>query len=206
VVQYETYGTLSTAMVLYQIFTLVYIFNYFQFEYGMLHTWDMVAERFGGMLIWGDYVLVPFFYSLPGWFLVHRLEPLPAWAAVGLMGLFLFGFCLFRGANGQKHRFKLDPATRIWGRPAETIGGRLLVSGLWGLGRHLNYSGEIVIYLAFALTTGFDSVVPYLLPAWLGALLIHRARRDERRCRAKYGDLWTRYTRRVPFRMLPLVY
>ncbi|MGH8473801.1 MAG: hypothetical protein ACREVJ_15400 [Gammaproteobacteria bacterium] len=36
--------------------------------------------------------------------------------------------------------------------------------------------------------------------------MIHRARRDERRCRAKYGDLWTRYTRRVPFRLLPLVY
>ena len=144
VVQYETYGTLSTAMVLYQGFTLVYLFNYFQFEHGMLHTWDMVAERFGGMLIWGDYVLVPFFYSLPGWFLVHRLEPLPSSAVVGLTGLFLFGFWLFRGANGQKHRFKLDPATRIWGRPAETIGGRLLVSGLWGLGRHLNYSGEIV--------------------------------------------------------------
>ena len=206
VVQYETYGTLSTAMVLYQGFTLVYLFNYFQFEHGMLHTWDMVAERFGGMLIWGDYVLVPFFYSLPGWFLVHRLEPLPSSAVVGLTGLFLFGFCLFRGANGQKHRFKLDPATRIWGRPAETIGGRLLVSGLWGLGRHLNYSGEIVIYLAFALTTGFGSAVPYLLPAWLGALLIHRARRDERRCRVKYGDLWTQYTHRVPFRLLPLVY
>ncbi|MGQ0593842.1 MAG: DUF1295 domain-containing protein [Gammaproteobacteria bacterium] len=206
VVQYQTYGSLSTAMVLYQIFTLAYIFNYFQFEHGMLHTWDMVAERFGGMLIWGDYVLVPFFYSLPGWFLVHRLEPLPPWAAVGLTGLFLFGFWLFRGANGQKHRFKLDPATRIWGRPAETIGGRLLVSGLWGLGRHLNYSGEIAIYLAFTLTTGFDSAVPYLLPAWLCGLLIHRAWRDERRCRAKYGDLWIQYTRRVPFRLLPLVY
>ncbi len=206
VVQYQTYGSLSTAMILYQIFTLVYIFNYFQFEYGMLHTWDMVAERFGGMLIWGNYVLVPFFYSLPGWFLVHRLEPLPSSAALGLTGLFLFGFWLFRGANGQKHRFKLDPATRIWGRPAEAIGGRLLVSGLWGVGRHLNYSGEIAIYLAFTLTTGLDSAVPYLLPAWLGALLIHRARRDERRCRAKYGDLWAQYTRRVPFRLLPLVY
>ncbi|MGH8488681.1 MAG: DUF1295 domain-containing protein, partial [Gammaproteobacteria bacterium] len=111
-----------------------------------------------------------------------------------------------RGANEQKHRFKADPSARIWGRPAETLGGRLLVSGFWGIGRHLNYSGEICVYLAFALTTGFGSVLPYLLPAWLIALLIHRARRDERRCYAKYGTLWTQYTHRARFRMLPFVY
>ena len=35
---------------------------------------DVIAERFGWMLIWGDYVLVPFFYSLPGWFLVRNEE------------------------------------------------------------------------------------------------------------------------------------
>ncbi|MDQ3564105.1 MAG: ERG4/ERG24 family protein [Pseudomonadota bacterium] len=206
VAQYEIYGTLSGAMLLYEIFTLLYIGNYFQFEYGMLYTSDIVAERFGGMLIWGDYVLVPFFYSLPGWFLVHQVDPLPASAAVALTALFLFGFWLFRGANEQKHRFKADAGVRIWGRPAETLGGRLLVSGFWGIGRHLNYSGEICIYLAFTLTTGFDSVLPYLLPAWLIALLIHRARRDERRCYAKYGALWTQYTHRARFRMLPFVY
>ncbi len=206
VAQYEIYGTLSDAMLLYEIFTLIYIGNYFQFEHGMLYTWDIVAERFGGMLIWGDYVLVPFFYSLPGWFLVHRLDPLPASAAVALTALFLFGFWLFRGANEQKHRFKADAGARIWGRPAETLGGRLLVSGFWGIGRHLNYSGEICVYLAFALTTGFDSPLPYLLPAWLTALLVHRARRDEHRCYAKYGTLWTQYTQRARFRMLPFVY
>ncbi|MGH8508034.1 MAG: DUF1295 domain-containing protein [Gammaproteobacteria bacterium] len=206
VAQYETYGTVSGAMVLYEIFTLIYVCNYFQFEYGMLYTWDIVAERFGGMLIWGDYVLVPFFYSLPGWFLVHRLEPLPVPAALALIALFLFGFWLFRGANAQKHRFKADPGAKIWGRPAETLGGRLLVSGFWGIGRHLNYSGEICIYLAFALTTGGGSFLPYLLPAWLIALLIHRAARDERRCGAKYGALWTEYTRKARFRMVPFVY
>ncbi|MGH8507344.1 MAG: DUF1295 domain-containing protein, partial [Gammaproteobacteria bacterium] len=176
------------------------------FEYGMLYTWDIVAERFGGMLIWGDYVLVPFFYSLPGWFLIHQLDPLPVPAALALTALFLFGFWLFRGANAQKHRFKADPRARIWGRPAETLGGRLLVSGFWGIGRHLNYSGEICVYSAFALTTGGGSFLPYLLPAWLSALLIHRASRDERRCCAKYGALWTEYTRKARFRMVPFVY
>lgn len=206
VVQYETYGGLTLAMALYQIFTFLYVFNYFQFEYGMTHTWDIVSERFGWMLIWGDYVLVPFFYCLAGWWLVHAPEPLSPVAAAALVLLFAVGFWIFRGANEQKHRFKRDPHALIWGQPARSLDGRLLVSGFWGIGRHLNYTGEICIYLAFTLTTGFESWTPYLLPAWLAGLLWHRSRRDEHRCRAKYGELWERYTQRVRYSMLPCVY
>ena len=165
----------------------------------MIHTWDIISERFGWMLVWGDYVLVPFFYCLPGWWLVHAPDPLSPAAAMPIVLLFAFGFWLFRGANQQKHGFKRDPDIRIWGQPARTLDGRLLVSGFWGIGRHLNYTGEICIYLAFALTTGFVSWGPYLLPAWLAGLLWHRSIRDERRCRAKYGELWERYTQRARF-------
>ena len=206
VAQYETYGGLTPAMALYQSFTFLYVLNYFQFEHGMVHTWDLISERFGWMLVWGDYVLVPFFYCLAGWWLVHAQEPLSPGAAAAIVLLFIFGFWLFRGANEQKHRFKRDPGARIWGQPARSLDGRLLVSGFWGIGRHLNYTGEICIYLAFALTTGFASWVPYLLPAWLAGLLWHRSRRDERRCRAKYGELWWRYKQRVRYSMLPYVY
>ena len=206
VVQYETYGELTLAMALYQAFTFVYVLNYFQFEEGMIHTWDMISERFGWMLIWGDYVLVPFFYSLAGWWLIRTSEPLPPLAAVAIALLFAFGFWLFRGANTQKHRFKRDPEVAIWGQPARSLDGRLLVSGFWGIGRHLNYTGEICVYFAFALTTGLASWVPYVLPAWLAGLLCHRSQRDERRCRAKYGELWERYTQRVRYSMLPFIY
>ena len=207
VVQYETYGHLTLAMALYQVLTWVYVLNYFQFERGMVHTWDIISERFGWMLVWGDYVFVPFFYCIVGWWLVDASgPPLNPVAAAGIVLLYAFGFWVFRGANAQKHRFKRNPATTIWGRPAESLDGRLLVSGFWGIGRHLNYSGEICIYLAFALTTGFVSWAPFLLPAWLAGLLWHRSRRDERRCRAKYGELWGRYKERVPYSMLPFVY
>ena len=206
VVQYETYGELSLGMVLYQAFTFLYVLNYFQFEHGMVHTWDIISERFGWMLIWGDYVLVPFFYCLPAWWLVHASEPLSPAIAVVTTLLFLFGFWLFRSANQQKHSFKRDPNVLIWGQPAQALDGRLLVSGLWGIGRHLNYTGEICVYLAFALTTGFTSWMPYLLPAWLAALLWHRSRRDERRCRAKYGELWERYSRKARFSMVPFIH
>ncbi len=206
VTQYEQHGGLTLAMVLYQAFTFIYVFNYFQFEYGMVHTWDLISERFGWMLIWGDYVLVPFFYCWVGWWLVHSsAEPSPA-SAAALVALFVLGFCLFRGANQQKHNFKRNPNVKIWGQPARSLDGRLLISGFWGIGRHLNYTGEILIYCSFALTAGFQSWWPYLLPLWLGILLCHRSLRDEKRCRAKYGELWERYSQRVRYSMLPLVY
>jgi delta14-sterol reductase len=206
VAQYDKYGTLSQGMVLYQVFYALYLANYFQFEYGMVFTWDIIAERFGWMLVWGDYVLVPFFYSLPGWYLLDRMEPLPTWEIVALSVLYTVGFCLFRGSNEQKHQFKQDPKARIWGKPAEAIAGKLLVSGFWGIGRKLNYTGELCIYWAWTLTTGTASVLPYLLPIWLLVLFTHRAWRDEQRCAEKYGPLWDEYCQRARFRMFPFIY
>ncbi|GHF53204.1 hypothetical protein GCM10010218_38310 [Streptomyces mashuensis] len=204
--QYTDHGSLSGRMLLYQIFFFVYVANYFQFEGGMVHTWDLVAERFGWGLVWGDYVLVPFFYGIAGRTLLHVRDPLPAWLAAVCCALFVFGFWLFRGANDQKHRFKTDGAATIWGRPAETLDGRLLVSGFWGIGRKLNYTGELLVYLSWTLLCGTASVLPYLLPAFLLVLFVHRAHRDDRRCRAKYGELWDEYCRRARFRMFPYVY
>ena len=204
--QFNRYGVVSQPMILFQGFTWIYLANYFHYEYGMLHTWDIIAERFGWMLVWGDYVLVPFFYSVAGWFLVERLEPMPWHTVTALCTVYVIGFWLFRGANQQKHRYKSDPTSKIWGRPAQAIGGRLLVSGFWGIGRHLNYTGEILIYLCWTFPVGKSSVIPWLLPCWLISLLVHRAWRDDRRCRSKYGPLWEEYCRRARFRMIPFVY
>jgi delta14-sterol reductase len=204
--QWERHGRLATPMLLFELFTLLYIANYFHFEHGMLFTWDVLEERFGWALVWGDLVLVPFFYSLPGWYLIDRVTPLAPVAVAGLVALYALGFWLFRGANGQKHRFKVDPTARIWRRPPETIGGRLLVSGFWGLGRKLNYTGELMLYYAWTLPCGFASPVPFLPALWLTLFFPHRARRDDRRCREKYGALWTAYCDRVRWRMLPFLF
>lgn len=205
-VQYEALGHLTTRMALYQSFFTVYIFNYFQFEYGMLHTWDVIAENFGFMLVWGDYAFVPFCYSVCGWYVLANPAPMPGWEVAALVALFAVGFWLFRGSNEQKHRYKENPQARIWGRTPETVGGRLLVSGFWGIGRKLNYTGELMVYFAWTLTTGFHSIVPYLLPLWLLGLFSHRAWRDDQRCRAKYGPLWEEYCARARFRMIPFLY
>jgi delta14-sterol reductase len=113
---------------------------------------------------------------------------------------------VFREANWQKERYKRDPAQRIWGRPPVRIGGTLLASGFWGIGRKLNYTGEIGVYLCFALTAGFEAPWPYLLPLALTVLLVQRAARDDKKCAAKYGDAWKAYCERTRFRIVPFLY
>lgn len=201
--RYTERGELGGRMLLYQLMCLLYVANYFQFEHGMVHTWDIKAERFGWMLVWGDYVLVPFFYSLPGRYLRGLDAPLPWWLATLSVVLFTAGFWMFRGANVQKHRFKEDCRTTVRGRPARALGGRLLVSGFWGVGRKLNYTGELMVYTGWTVLCGASSPVPYTVLAFLAVLLVHRARRDDRRCAEKYGRLWTAYCRIATFRMVP---
>lgn len=206
VLQYRQTGTVTATMAIYQLMTFAYILNHFHFEKGVMFMWDIIEERFGWMLVWGDYVLVPFFYSLPAAYIAMQDASISVGALALICLAYLFGFWLFRGANGQKHQFKTDPSAPIWGGQPRTIGGRLLVSGFWGIGRKLNYSGEFLMYLSWTSLAGLASPVPYLLPAWLLALMLHRARRDDRRCRAKYGPLWEEYCRHVRFRMIPFVY
>ena len=204
--QWDATGALSLAMIGYQAFTLLYVLNYFHFEHGMLFTWDIIEEKFGWMLVWGDYVLVPFFYSMPAAFVLLRPDDISPLAFFILTVLYGFGFWVFRGANGQKHRFKQNPAAPVWGRSPQVVGGRLLASGFWGIGRKLNYTGEFLMYLSWTAMAGFQSAVPYLVPAWLLLLLMQRAARDDRRCREKYGRLWDEYCRTARFRMFPYIY
>ena len=204
--QYESFGYLTPQMVLYQACWWLYLTTHYHHEPGLLSMWDIVAERFGFMLVWGDLALVPFAYCLAGWYIAAEPTPMATPLVLAIGAMFLFGLWVFRGANAQKHRFKVDRDARIWGQPPRLVGGRLLISGFWGIGRKLNYTGEIVLYLAIALCSGCGSYVPYLVPLWLLSLLTHRAGRDDRRCRSKYGALWDEYCQHARFRMFPFLY
>jgi len=50
--------------------------------------------------------------------------------------------------------------------------------------------------LSWALACGFGGVLPYFYPAFFIIMITHRAGRDEKRCRDKYGADWDRYPRR----------
>ncbi len=72
-------------------------------------------------------------------------QELSAAAVVGILALKALGYAVFRGANSQKDAFRRDPdapAVRRLRSLATASGRRLLVSGWWGIARHINYSGD----------------------------------------------------------------
>ena len=204
--QYDRHGFITPQMWCFVSFWFAYLFTHYVKEEFMLSTWDITDENFGFMLVWGDLVYVPFLYALPGFWIVDNIVPFTTTQWLALSTFFLITLTLFRGANWQKEHFKRDSQAKIWGKPTRTLGGKLLISGWWGIGRKLNYTGEVGVYLAFAMCAGFSHWQPFLLPLSLFLLLTQRAARDDKKCRVKYGHLWEEYCRQARFRMIPFIY
>jgi len=126
------------------------------------------------------------------------------------VALNLVGYYLFRSANLQKHRFRKDPEALIWGRKPTYIetayDTRLLTSGWWGVARHINYLGDLLMGLAWCLPCLFAHVLPYFYIIYFLILLVHRERRDHTLCLRKYGADWQKYCTQVRWRILPGVY
>jgi delta14-sterol reductase len=208
--QIERHGAASNAMLLVVACQAFYVADYFFFEEAILSTWDIRHESFGWMLCFGDLVWVPFTYTLQAQYLVQHPVHLSTAALVGVAALNLSGYVVFRGANLQKHRFRRDPERPVWGRPPHVIrtaaGPLLLASGWWGLARHINYLGDLMMGLAWCLTCGFGHLLPYFYIVYFTALLVHRERRDHAACRRRYGADWQTYTARVRWRIVPGLY
>lgn len=188
-----------------------FVCDYLTFERVHLYTYDIFAERVGFKLGWGCLVFYPYFYSIPLWFTADLGNPaLSPWWLAGSAAVFVLGWSLARGANMQKFWFKTRPGSRFLGiEPTEISDGtrRLLVSGFWGVSRHVNYLGEILMGTGIALAVGHPTMIwPWLYPLYYVLLLVPRQLDDDARCARKYGDLWSEYVRRVPSRIVPFVY
>ncbi|XP_069750371.1 delta(14)-sterol reductase TM7SF2 isoform X2 [Narcine bancroftii] len=207
--EWETQGSPSLAMLLVNAFQLLYVLDALWHEEAVLTTMDIVNDGFGFMLAFGDLSWVPFTYSLQAHFLVGHPQELPIPAVVTIVLLNALGYYIFRSANSQKNTFRRNPSDpRVAG--LETIptatGRQLLVSGWWGLVRHPNYLGDLVMALAWSLPCGVAHALPYFYVTYFTALLIHREARDEHQCRKKYGSAWNAYCSRVPYRIFPYLY
>ncbi|XP_054381624.1 delta(14)-sterol reductase TM7SF2 isoform X3 [Pongo abelii] len=175
----------------------------------ILTTMDITHDGFGFMLAFGDIAWVPFTYSLQAQFLLHHPQPLGLPMASVICLINAIGYYIFRGANSQKNTFRKNPSDpRVAG--LETIstatGRKLLVSGWWGMVRHPNYLGDLIMALAWSLPCGVSHLLPYFYLLYFTALLVHREARDERQCLQKYGLAWQEYCRRVPYRIMPYIY
>ncbi len=202
----------SPGVLLYCILFFWFVVEYLVFERVHLYTYDIFAERVGFKLGWGCFTFYPYFYLVGLWVAADLPDPgTPAWLLVLFAIVFFAGWTLSRGANMQKYFFKIDPQRAFLGfmKPG-TLSDRkstLLCSGFWAVSRHVNYLGEILMATGLTLVLGYPGRwVVWLYPLYYVALLVPREVADERRCAAKYGDLWTEYRRRVPRRIIPWLY
>ena len=188
-----------------------FIVDYMIFEEVHLYTYDLFAERVGFKLGWGCLVFYPYFYCIFLWYAADLPDPhTPVWLLIIYALIFFTGWILSRGANLQKYFFKKNPEGAFLSIKPETISDgkkTLLVNGFWGLSRHVNYLGEILMASGIILCTGYPaSVWPWLYPLYYFLLLFTRERDDNRRCRQKYGKLWSAYEKEVPWRIIPYIY
>jgi steroid 5-alpha reductase family enzyme len=176
-----------------------------------LYTYDLFAERVGFKLGWGCIVFYSYFYSIALWSTVDRPNPqTPEWLLAIYIFIFFTGWSLARGANMQKYFFKIDPQRKfLWIESRSITDGNraLLVNGFWGVSRHVNYLGEILMSTGIILCTGYPALIgPWLYPLYYVALLFTRQYYDDKRCALKYGELWKEYVQKVPYKIIPFIY
>jgi 7-dehydrocholesterol reductase len=217
--QWEMQGRISSTMLVTASLQVIYLLKFFRWESGYFSSLDIMHDRFGFYIFWGVAVWVPCLYTLVSQYQVlHPADP-PDAVAIAIFALGLFSIAANYDADAQRQRVRATGGeTRVWGKAPEVMSARyvtadgeareslLLCSGWWGLSRHFHYVTEIGLALAWTLPAGFTNVVPYTYVAFLTALLVDRAGRDDRRCQAKYGADWDQYCERVPWRIIPHVY
>lgn len=206
----ERTGALSTPMIVVSVCQLLYIVDFFVFESNLLSMLDIIYENYGFMLTHAFLAWMPFNFTLQQQYLLESPTTLPGWAVAALLVLNLTGYVIFRDANLQKQRFRKDPTKNVWGKSPKVLttkrGTSLLISGWWGLARHTNYMGDLMMAAAWCMACGFGSVVPYFYFIYFAPLLLNRERRDHQLCKQKYGDDWDAYCKKVPYRIVPYVY
>lgn len=111
--------------------------------------------------------------------------------------------------------FCVLPQFKLFGFPAKVIpctyftldkkerASYLLMSGFWGISRHINYTGDVILSSVWGLCCGFQHFLPHFYTLYIILLLTTRTIRDENKCKYKYKDKWEMYCNLVPNRFIP---
>ncbi|KAI9503904.1 erg24, C-14 sterol reductase [Coemansia spiralis] len=206
--QHHQFGALSNSMWLAIIPQIWYCIDTLLFETKVLTTMDVTTDGFGWMLSFGDLTWVPCMYSLQARYLSFHPVHHPPVVAAFIAVFALVSFLVFRLSNSEKNAFRANPSDPAVGHLkyiTTESGSKLLVSGWWGMARHINYTGDWMYGLAQCLATGFETPMTYFFSAYFLVLLLHRNYRDECKCRDKYKKDWDRYCELVPYMFIPHV-
>lgn len=217
--QYQTLGYVTKEMGVMLLAHWLYSNATVKGEHYIPTTWDMFHERFGWMLNFWNTSGVPFLYCFQSFYILQHGKELDAQLSVPYIVfvyfLLVLGYYVFDSANSQKATMKVTAIKRNtfpqvpWAvlpapvRFLETPKGKLLADGYYAFARKMQYTGDLMMALSWGLACGFGSVMPYFYFTFFFCMILHRQSRDEVRCRTKYGEFWTFYTKLVPNVFLP---
>jgi delta24(24(1))-sterol reductase len=221
--QYATYGTVSTPMIFMLVAHGLYTNACMKGEECIPTTWDIFYEKWGWMLIFWNLAGVPFVYCFNAMYLAQRppFEHSTAYT-IFCFSLLLVAYYVWDTSQSQRNRFRMQVrGTYVkrtafpqlpWGtlknpKSLQTKNGSLLlVDGWWRLARKIHYTADLLMALSWGLICGFDHFLPYFYATFFAVMITHRAIRDMRRCKRKYGKDWDRYTEQVPHIFVPYLF
>ncbi|KAK3368596.1 ergosterol biosynthesis ERG4/ERG24 [Podospora didyma] len=155
--QYRLYGHITDGIVFLTIIQAIYVLDGQYMEPAILTTMDITTDGFGTMLAFGDLCWVPFLYTQQTRYLAVHPQSLGFVGMAVVGSLLAVGFSIFRLSNSQKNAFRNnpnDPKVAHLKYIETKAGTRLLVSGWWGIARHINYFGDWLQAWPYCLPTG----------------------------------------------------
>jgi len=217
--QYQLHGYVTNSILVSTALQFIYVVDFFINEDWYLRTIDICHDHFGFYLAWGSIVWLPSMYTLQTQYLARNPVVLPTISAASILLTGIGGYVLFRSVNHQKDLVRRTKADcKIWGAPAQVVRAKyqtsdgleheslLLCSGWWGMARHVNYLGDLILSYSMCAACGFENLLPWTYAIFMTILLLHRSLRDEERCSKKYGKYWEGYCQKVRWVLIPGIY
>jgi len=203
---------INPTVVIAATYQILYAMDAMYYEECYFYSHDSLYSGYGWSLI-SSYLTFPFLPTLVTRYLVG-VSPSLSWTALAaISAMNLLGYYIYRSSENQRCQLAKDPAHPSLAhlQTLETIKGRrLIVSGWWGLVRHPNYLGELLVQWSWVLpaapTLGLTQLVPYYLPVVTTLMLVLRCLQINKRNGKKFGDAWSEYTGRVKANIIPCVF
>jgi Delta24(24(1))-sterol reductase len=220
--QYQLLGHITYPMIFMIVAHGLYVNACMKGEECIPTTWDIFHEKFGWMLIFWNYVGVPFVYCFQSFYILKNNIQLPLAYMLPLLLILLLAYYVWDTANSQKNRFRMQQRGTFIKRKAfpqlpwgtlhnpkylkTASGSMLLTDGWYRYARKIHYAADALMAITWGLSCGFSSFLPYLYPIFFIGMITHRYTRDMDRCAKKYGEDWSLYCKTVKYKFIPFVY
>jgi Delta24(24(1))-sterol reductase len=220
--QYQLLGYITYPMMFMILAHGIYVNACMKGEECIPTTWDIFHEKFGWMLIFWNYVGVPFVYCFQSFYILKNNVQLPLAYMLPLLLVLLVAYYVWDTANSQKNRFRMQQRGTFVKRKAfpqlpwgtlknpkyikTASGSMLLTDGWYRHTRKIHYAADTLMALTWGLSCGFSSFLPYLYFIFFFGMITHRYTRDMDRCAKKYGQDWDRYCKTVKYKFIPFIY